>query len=154
MAISKKQNKNSAYAPRHQMSLRASCWLTTAPEKEPTTRAVKTFLSSRLIMNSRQLWNSHHRHKFLRAEPSRDILRADCSQSYVYLTKQHGVPSGKHPLRTPGNTIFKTLNFKMSLDASALRNLCLQGEFQSHLLLIISLLLKNFLTALLSGKES
>ena len=80
MAISKKQNKNSAYASRHLMSLRASCWLTTAPEKEPTTRAVKTFLSSRLIMNSRQLWNSHHRHKFLRAEPSRDILKFRVSE--------------------------------------------------------------------------
>ena len=80
MAISKNQNKNSAYASRHQISLRASCWLTTAPEKEPTTRAVKTFLSSRLIMNSRQLWNSHHRHKFLRAEPSRDILKFRVSE--------------------------------------------------------------------------
>ena len=37
-------------------------------------RAVKTFLSSRLIMNGRQLWNSHQRYKFLRAEASRDIL--------------------------------------------------------------------------------
>ena len=38
------------------------------------SRAVKKFLSSRLITNSRQLWNSHQRHKFLRAEASRDIL--------------------------------------------------------------------------------
>ena len=39
-------------------------------------RAVKKFLSSRLIMNSRRLWNSHHqRHKFLRAKASRDILK-------------------------------------------------------------------------------
>ena len=38
-------------------------------------RAAKTFLSSRLIMNSRQLWNSHQRHKFMRAEASRDILK-------------------------------------------------------------------------------
>jgi len=37
-------------------------------------RAVKTFLSGRLIMNSRQLWNSHQRHKFLRAKASTDIL--------------------------------------------------------------------------------
>ena len=37
-------------------------------------RAVKTFLCSRLIMNSRRLWNSHQRHKFLRAEASGDIL--------------------------------------------------------------------------------
>ena len=38
-------------------------------------RAVKTFLSSRLIMNGRWLWNSHQRLKFLRAEASRDILK-------------------------------------------------------------------------------
>ena len=31
-------------------------------------RAVKKFSSSRLIMNSRWLWISHHRHKFLRVE--------------------------------------------------------------------------------------
>ena len=49
---------------------------------------------------------------------------------------------------TSGNTISETLNFKMSLDASALRNLCLWCEVQSCLLIIISLLFKNFLTAL------
>ena len=38
-------------------------------------RAVKKFISSRLIMNSRLLWNSHQRYKFLRAEASRDILK-------------------------------------------------------------------------------
>ena len=37
-------------------------------------RAVKTFLSSRQIMNSRWLWNSHQGHKFLRAAASRDFL--------------------------------------------------------------------------------
>ena len=36
--------------------------------------AVKKFLSSRLIMNSRRLWNSHQRHKLLRAQASKDIL--------------------------------------------------------------------------------
>ena len=41
----------------------------------PMLRAVKEFLSSRLIMNSRQLWNSHQRHKFLRAEVPRNILK-------------------------------------------------------------------------------
>ena len=54
----------------------------------------------------------------------------------------------KYLLKTPGNGISETLNFKMSLDASALKNLCLWCEFQSQLLFIISLLLKNFLTAL------
>ena len=64
------------------------------------------------------------------------------------LTKQHGVCSGKYLLKTPGKTISETLNFKLSLDASALKNLCLSCKFQSRLLLIISLLLKIFLTAL------
>ena len=64
------------------------------------------------------------------------------------LTKQHGIRSGKFPLKTPGNAISETLYFKMSLDTLALKNLCLWWEFQSRLLFIISLLLKNFLTAL------
>ena len=43
-----------------------------------------------------------------------------------------------------------SINFKMSLYASALKNLCLWCEFQSHIIIIIiSLLLNNFLTALL-----
>ena len=32
-------------------------------------------IMGRLIMNSRWLWNSHQRHKFLRAEASRHILK-------------------------------------------------------------------------------
>ena len=64
------------------------------------------------------------------------------------LAKQHGVSGGKYLLKTPGNAISETLNFKMSLDASTLKNLCLWCEFQNYLLFIISLLLKNFLTAL------
>ena len=63
-------------------------------------------------------------------------------------TKQHGVRRGKYLLKTLENSISETLNFKMLLDASALRNLCLWCKFQSRSLLIISLLLKNFLTAL------
>ena len=43
-------------------------------------RAVKKFLSSRLIMNSRRLWNLYQRHKFLRAEASRDILKFKVSK--------------------------------------------------------------------------
>ena len=31
-------------------------------------------------MNSRRLWNSHQRHKFLRAEASRDILKIRVSE--------------------------------------------------------------------------
>ena len=64
------------------------------------------------------------------------------------LAKQHTVHGGKYFLKTPGNAISKTLNFKMSQDASALKNLCLWWKFQSRLLFIISLILKNFLTAL------
>ena len=65
------------------------------------------------------------------------------------LTKQHGVRGGKNLLKTPRNAISETLNVKMSLDALALKNLCLWCKFQSRLLFIISLLLKNFLTALI-----
>ena len=64
------------------------------------------------------------------------------------LTKQHGVRSGKYGMKTSGNMISETLNFKMYLDALALTNLCLWCKFQSRLLFIISLLLKNLLTAL------
>ena len=64
------------------------------------------------------------------------------------LMKQHCVRGGKYLLKTPGKTISETLNLKMSLDAVALKNLCLCCEFQSRLLHIINLLLKNVLTAL------
>ena len=54
----------------------------------------------------------------------------------------------KYLLKTPGNGLSQTLTYRMSLDALALKNLCLWCEFQSRLLFIISLLLKTFLTAL------
>ena len=63
-------------------------------------------------------------------------------------TKQHGVRGGKYLLNTPGDAISEILNFTMSLDASTLKNVRLWCEFQGRLLFIISLLLKNFLTAL------
>lgn len=44
------------------------------------SRAVKKFLSSRLIMNTRQLWNLYQRHKFLRTEASRDVLKIRASE--------------------------------------------------------------------------
>ena len=53
----------------------------------------------------------------------------------------------KYRLKTSGNAISETLNCKMSLDALTVKNLCLWYEFQSCLPFIISLLLKNFLTA-------
>ena len=43
-------------------------------------RVVKKFLSGRLIMCSRQFWNSHQRHKFLRAEETRDIVKIRVSE--------------------------------------------------------------------------
>ena len=69
------------------------------------------------------------------------------------LAKQHGVRSGKYGLKTPGNSISETLNFTMSLDASALKNLYLWCEFQSHLLFIISLLLKKLFDSPDSGAK-
>ena len=39
------------------------------------TRAVKKFLSSRLLLNNRWLWNSHQRHKCLTAKASRTFLK-------------------------------------------------------------------------------
>ena len=54
-------------------------------------RAVRKFLSSRLIMNSSWLWNSHQRHKFLRVKASRDILKFRVS----------GVARGIFPLWAP-----------------------------------------------------
>ena len=64
------------------------------------------------------------------------------------LMKQRALRGEKCPLKTPANAISDTRIFKMFPDASALKNLCLWCEFQSRLLFIISLLLKNFLTAL------
>ena len=61
-----------------------------------TCRAVKKFSSSRLIMNSRRLWNSHQRHKFLRAEASRDILKFRVSEMVFA-----GVFKRYFPPRTP-----------------------------------------------------
>ena len=64
------------------------------------------------------------------------------------LAKQHGICVWKRLSKSPGNTISETLIFKMSPDASALESLCLWCKFQSCVLFIIGLLLKNFLTAL------
>ena len=74
------------------------------------------------------------------------------SLAYI-LTKQHGICGGEICLQTTGNGISKTLNSKMSIDALALKNLCLWCEFQSCLLFIISLPLKKVLTALGSSPK-
>ena len=55
--------------------------LTNTPQYLFITRAVKKFLSGSLIMNSRQLWNLHQRHKVLRTEASRDILEFRVSET-------------------------------------------------------------------------
>ena len=60
------------------------------------------------------------------------------------LTKQHGIRGGELLLKTPGNAISVTLNFKMSLDASALKNLCLWCEFQSPYYSFSACYLKTF----------
>ena len=49
-------------------------------DKYKVSRAVKKFFSSRLIMNSRQLWNLHQSYKFLRAKASKDILTLRVSE--------------------------------------------------------------------------
>ena len=59
-------------------------------------RAVKKFFSSRLIMNSRRLWNSHQRRTFLRAEASRDIVKFRISE-----IASPGVFNRYFPPRTP-----------------------------------------------------
>ena len=56
------------------------------------------------------------------------------------LTKQHGVCGGKYFLKNPCKRHFRNSKFQMSLDALALKNLCLGCEFQSCLLCIISLI--------------
>ena len=72
-----------------------------------------------------------------------------CSQSSVYSDETTWrLRGGKYLLKTSGNAISEIIIFKMSVDVSALKNLCLWCEFQSNLLFILSLLLKNFLTAL------
>ena len=53
-------------------------------------RTVKKFLSSRLIMNSRRLWNSHQRHKFLRAEASRTFWKIE-SQKWCFQRFLRGI---------------------------------------------------------------
>ena len=61
-----------------------------------TARAVKKVSTSSLVMNSRQLWNSHQRNKFLRAEASKYILQFRVSEM-AFL----GVFKRYFPLRTP-----------------------------------------------------
>ena len=63
---------------------------------ESEFRAVKKFFNSRLIMNSRRLWNSHQRRTFLRVEASRDIVKFRISE-----IASPGVFNRYFPPRTP-----------------------------------------------------
>ena len=48
-------------------------------------------------MNSRLLWNSHQRHKFLRAEASRDILKIIISEmAFPEVFKRYFPPRRRH----------------------------------------------------------
>ena len=49
------------------------------------------FWSSRLIINSRWLWNLHQRHKFLRAEAFRDVLKFIESQKWRFQEFLRGI---------------------------------------------------------------
>ena len=82
-----------------------------------------------------------------------DILTALFPVLHVFWQSNKASAVEKYRFRTPRNGISETLNSKLSLIASALKNLCLWCEFQSCLLFIISLPLKNFLTALILVKD-
>ena len=76
-----------------------------------------------------------------------------CSQSCMYSDETTWRPQWKIqctavPLETSGKAISKTLNFKLFLGTSALKNLCIWCEFQSRVLFIISVVLRNFLKVL------
>ena len=60
------------------------------------SRAVQKFLGSRLVMNRRRFWNSHQRHKFLRAGTSRDILKFRVSEmAFAVIFKRYFPPRTK-----------------------------------------------------------
>ena len=66
-----------------------------------------------------------------------------CSQSCMYSDKTTWCLQWETPLKNPWRRHYQDSDFKMSTDALALKSLCLWCQFQSHLLFIISLLLKN-----------
>ena len=67
------------------------------------------------------------------------------------LTKQHGVPGGKFLLKTPGNPVSETLNFKMALKWPCLgpQELVAVVRVPKYYYSLSDCYLKNFLTALL-----
>ena len=79
-------------------------------------RAVKKFLSGRLIMCSRQFWNSHQRHKFLRATETRDIVKIRVSEMAFpgvfkrYFPQEFPIPSvGEYGYFLELHNIFKII---------------------------------------------
>ena len=60
-------------------------------EKNYSEQGCQKFLSSRLILKSRWLWNLHPRHKFLRAEASRDVLKFIESQKLRFQEFLRGI---------------------------------------------------------------
>ena len=60
------------------------------------------------------------------------------------LTKQHGVGGVKCLLKTPGSAISETLNFKMSLAALALKNLCFGVSSKAAYYSLAACYLKTF----------
>ena len=60
-------------------------------EKNYSEQGCQKFLSSRLILRSRWLWNLHLRHKFLRAEASRDVLKFIESQKLCFQEFLRGI---------------------------------------------------------------
>ena len=65
-------------------------------QKNNECRTVKKFLSRRLIMNGRRIWDSHQRNKFLRVEASRDNLKFRVLEMAF-----PGVFKRNFPMRTP-----------------------------------------------------
>ena len=77
-------------------------------------------------------------------EPCNFVERLGHFNGMCIRTKPNGIHGGKYILKTPGNAIFETLNFKMSLDASALKNLWLWYKFKAAFYSLSTCYLKTF----------
>ena len=122
------------------------CWQKKAPSNKIVTHPRPSFEWHWTIIYSNRfiLWNV--RTMWCHGMPG--TFWWICSQSRVYSDETTWCPWWKIPPENPWKCHFQDLIFKMSLDASVLKNLCLWSEFQSHLLFIISMVPKNCLTAL------
>ena len=81
-------------------------------------------------------------------------FRRHCSQSCVYSDKTTWHPRWKVLIENPWKCHFRDSKFQNAPSTSALKNLCLCSEFQSHLLFIITQLLKNRVRTLFWTKTS